>query len=189
MIPKNKCPELDEKHPVRDFLISIEGGTELDLLMGENLRTLGRDLANPEAQISQVMHRDQLRISQGSVIYYQRPYIYIDPRRGPPVRLASMEADCSQSCSTHAEKIRQYTQCKQDPIYIFPEMKLCGLVPRFHIHVSALQRKFRLYIPFLGIARPQPQFPNSCVCERFIYFQDRSTYFLQQERQTHRGNI
>jgi hypothetical protein len=39
-----------------------------------------------------------------------------------------------------------------------------------------LQRQFRLYIPFLGIARPQPQFPHSCVCKRFIYSQDRSTY-------------
>ncbi len=54
---------------------------------------------------------------------------------------------------------------------------------------STLQRQFRLYIPFLGIARPQPQFPHSCVCWRFIYSQDRSTYFLQQKRQTHRGNI
>ncbi len=34
-----------------------------------------------------------------------------------------------------------------------------------------LQRQFRLHIPFLGIARPQPQFPHSCVCERFIYSQ------------------
>ncbi len=32
----------------------------------------------------------------------------------------------------------------------------------------ALQRKSPLYIPFLGIARPQPQFQHSCVCERFI---------------------
>ncbi len=32
-----------------------------------------------------------------------------------------------------------------------------------------LQRKSHLFIPFLGIARPQPQFPYSCVCERFIY--------------------
>jgi hypothetical protein len=54
---------------------------------------------------------------------------------------------------------------------------------------DTLQRQFRLYIPFLGIARPQPQFPHSCVCGRFIYSQDRSTYFLQQKRQTHRGNI
>jgi hypothetical protein len=50
-----------------------------------------------------------------------------------------------------------------------------------------MQRQFHLYIPFLGIARPQPQFPHSCVCERFIYSQDWSTYFLQQKRQTHRG--
>ncbi len=27
-------------------------------------------------------------------------------------------------------------------------------------------------IPLLGIARPQSQFPHSCVCERFIYSQD-----------------
>ncbi len=27
-------------------------------------------------------------------------------------------------------------QCKQDPICVFPEMKLLGLVPNFHIHVS-----------------------------------------------------
>jgi hypothetical protein len=31
-----------------------------------------------------------------------------------------------------------------------------------------LQRKSHLCIPFLGIARPQPQFPHSFVCERFI---------------------
>ncbi len=52
-----------------------------------------------------------------------------------------------------------------------------------------LQRQFRLYIPFLGIARPQPQFPHSCVLERFIYFQDQSTYFLQQNRQTQRNVV
>jgi hypothetical protein len=58
-----------------------------------------------------------------------------------------------------------------------------------YIPERILQRQFRLYIPFLGIARPQPQCPHSCVCERFIYSQDWSTYFLQQKRQTHRGNI
>ena len=44
---------------------------------------------------------------------------------------------------------------------------------------TTLQRKSHLCIPFLGTARPQSQFPHSCVCERFIYSQDRSTYFLQ----------
>jgi hypothetical protein len=28
------------------------------------------------------------------------------------------------------------THCKQDPVYVFPEMKRRGLVPNFHIHVS-----------------------------------------------------
>ncbi len=51
-----------------------------------------------------------------------------------------------------------------------------------------LQRKSNLCIPFMGIARPQSQFPHSCVCERCIYSQDRSTYFLQQNRQTDHGN-
>ncbi len=45
----------------------------------------------------------------------------------------------------------------------------------------ALQRKSHLCIPFLGIARPKPQFPHSCVCEPFIYSQDRSTYFLHRQ--------
>ncbi len=34
---------------------------------------------------------------------------------------------------------------------------------------------------FLGIARPQSKSPHSCVCERFIYSQDRSTYFPAEE--------
>jgi hypothetical protein len=38
-----------------------------------------------------------------------------------------------------------------------------------------LQRKSHLWIPFLGIARPQSQFPHLCVYERFVYSQDRST--------------
>ncbi len=42
---------------------------------------------------------------------------------------------------------------------------------------NLLQRKFYKCIPFLGIARPQSQFPHSCVCERFTYSHDRSTYF------------
>ncbi len=33
------------------------------------------------------------------------------------------------------------------------------------------------------------QYPHSCVCEQFIYSLDQSTYFLQQNRQTNRGNI
>jgi hypothetical protein len=53
----------------------------------------------------------------------------------------------------------------------------------------ALQRKFHLGIPRKGIAPLKPQFPHSCVCERFINSQDWSTYFLQQNRQTGPGNI
>ncbi len=44
-----------------------------------------------------------------------------------------------------------------------------------------VQQNSYLCIPFLGIARPQSQFPHSCVCERFIYSQDWSTYFPAAE--------
>ncbi len=49
----------------------------------------------------------------------------------------------------------------------------CGLTSRQQLN-SALQQPhckentIFIYIPFLGIARPQPQFQHSCVCERFI---------------------
>ncbi len=44
-------------------------------------------------------------------------------------------------------------------------------------------------IPFIfwELRRLQTKFPHSCVCERFIYSQDLSTYFLQQNRQINRG--
>ncbi len=42
---------------------------------------------------------------------------------------------------------------------------------------TALQRNFDLCIPRKGAARPQSQLPHSCVCGRFMYSHDRSTYF------------
>ncbi len=41
-----------------------------------------------------------------------------------------------------------------------------------------LQRKSHLCISLMGIARPQSQFPHSCVCERIIYSQDRSAFHI-----------
>ncbi len=46
----------------------------------------------------------------------------------------------------------------------------------------ALQGKSHVCIPFLGMARPCSKFPHSCVCERFIYSQDRSTYCISCSR-------
>ncbi len=44
-------------------------------------------------------------------------------------------------------------------------------------HTAKTQhRKFKTNIPRKGIARGQSQFPHSCVCERFMYSQDRSAY-------------
>jgi hypothetical protein len=52
--------------------------------------------------------------------------------------------------------------CTENPIYVFPEMKLCGLVPSFYIHVSVSN----LYILRIGLS-----------------------IWMQQNRQTHPGNI
>ncbi len=53
-----------------------------------------------------------------------------------------------------------HLHCKEDPIYGFPEMKLRGLVPNFHI---------------------------LCFCERFIYTLDRTTCLAAANRQTDIG--
>ncbi len=52
----------------------------------------------------------------------------------------------------------------------------------FKVFYTAPQGKYHLCSLFLGIAPPQSQFPHSCVCEQFIYTQDRSTYFPAAEQ-------
>jgi hypothetical protein len=84
------------------------------------------------------------------------------------------------TCETH--NVSQRSPCI---LKNYACIKIVGVV----MLIITLQRKFHLCIPFLGIAWPQSQFPHSCVCERFIYSQDRSTHFLQQNRQINCGNI
>jgi hypothetical protein len=52
-----------------------------------------------------------------------------------------------------------------------------------------LQRKSHLCIPSLGIARPQSQFPHSCVCEHLYIPRIGPGIWLQQNRQTDPVNI
>jgi hypothetical protein len=72
--------------------------------------------------------------------------------------------------------------CTENPIFVFQEMKLRGLVPnlstmlRYTHSQSTLYRKSDFGIPRNGIAWPRSQFLHSCICERFIYSQDRSAY-------------
>jgi hypothetical protein len=49
-------------------------------------------------------------------------------------------------------------------------------------------RKFETNIPRKGIARPQSQFPHSCVCGRFLYSHDRSAYSSAGNLWTDPGN-
>ncbi len=63
--------------------------------------------------------------------------------------------------NSNSVAFRPNVHCNENPIYVFPEKELCGLSPNFHIlSVSDL------YIPRIG--------PH---------------IFLQQNRQTDRGNI
>jgi hypothetical protein len=45
-------------------------------------------------------------------------------------------------------------------------------------------RKFETNIPREGIARPQSQFPLSCVYERLIYSHNRSVYSIAEKMWT-----
>ncbi len=50
-------------------------------------------------------------------------------------------------------------------------------------------RKLETNIPRKGTARPQSQFPHSCVCEQFIYSHDRFAYSAAGNMWTDLGNI
>ncbi len=52
-----------------------------------------------------------------------------------------------------------------------------------------LQRRSDLCIPRNEPSQPCSQFPHSCICERFIYSQYRSPFFLQHNRKTDSGNM
>ncbi len=69
---------------------------------------------------------------------------------------------CSQGLSQYTEYWPLTLHCIEDPIHVFPKMKLCGLSPHFHIHVSVSD----LYIPSIG-----------------------PPILLQQNRPNHGGNI
>ncbi len=57
-------------------------------------------------------------------------------------------------------------ECKGAARWVKPYRCLGKYIRKYRAH--ALQRKYHIYISFLGIARPQPQFQHSCVCERFV---------------------
>jgi hypothetical protein len=74
-----------------------------------------------------------------------------------------------QTCSNHTTlhianegPVRIQYKCRV-PIYVFPEMKLCSKPPYFQNRI----------IMFYNVS----QFLHSYICERFMYFKDRSVYF------------
>ncbi len=70
------------------------------------------------------------------------------------------------------------TKHKELPIALTITVKVVFLT----VHCHTLQRKLLLCIPRKGYARPQSQFPYSCVCICATYSQDRSIYFPVAEQ-------
>ncbi len=66
-------------------------------------------------------------------------------------------------CNKYLHITQTLPHCNENPIYVFLSWELRGLSPNFHIHVS--------------------------VSDLYVHSQDRSTYFLQQNRQIDPGNI
>ncbi len=72
--------------------------------------------------------------------------------------------------------------CDVSGRYWFPvlsEVTTGPSLPPYWGHIAALQRhnsRFETNIATKGIARPQSQFPLSCVCERFVYSHDLPAY-------------
>jgi hypothetical protein len=80
----------------------------------------------------------------------------------------------SQMC---AGLIRSRDMAPEEPEYrsVREDDKKCS------VKDARTATKSHLSVPRKGIPQPQSQFPYLCVCERFIYSQDRSRYFLVAE--------
>jgi hypothetical protein len=66
---------------------------------------------------------------------------------------------------------------------------LHGTMGRSQYTAKTKCRKFETNIPKKGISGPQSQFPDSCVCERIIYFHDGSAFSAGGNMWTDPGNI
>jgi hypothetical protein len=97
-------------------------------------------------------------------------YLWFPCHRGSDSHLCKRGGEGAAYLSNLREGKRLEAWCRLNFSQIERPMKKAAVS-------AALQRKSHLCIPFLGIAWSQSQFPHSCVCERFIYSQDWSTYF------------
>ena len=64
----------------------------------------------------------------------------------------------------------------------FSEIHSFGVRRYVAVTLQRQYQKFETNIPRKGIARPQNQFPHSCVCERFIYSHNRSAFTYRKIR-------
>ncbi len=64
-----------------------------------------------------------------------------------------------------------------------------GMLVNLNIKASALQRNLDLCVLRKGTARPQSQFPHSCVCERSIYSHVRQTEIAHRNMNIRTGIV
>jgi hypothetical protein len=81
---------------------------------------------------------------------------------GPLTQFPNFDVSQIQLYTTVYSTRYSGVHCKEDPIYVFPEMKLRGLVSNFHIHVSVGD----LYIPTISlpILHICFEFSVQCLC-------------------------
>jgi len=110
-------------------------------------------------------------------------------------RLLLMQVASSQSYSPsgHSSVYQSIINNKNNKIFIgdhfFAVVKSGSTLPLPFLVANignsspchTLQKNYYLCIFRKGTARPQSQFPHSCVCERFMYSHDHSTYFPAAE--------
>jgi hypothetical protein len=64
--------------------------------------------------------------------------------------------------------------CTENPMYVFPEMKLSGLVPSSYIHVSVSDLYFPTLQISLDLCIPEKELAKTRSQISFIYFQSHS---------------
>jgi hypothetical protein len=76
--------------------------------------------------------------------------------------LFSFLSVCRYACANWQERVVEQNKTTSKKLGSLPSYNM------FLLHGAELQRNLDLYIPRKGIARHQPQYPHSCVCEPSI---------------------
>ncbi len=147
--------------------------------------TRGSSLWGVNLVLSLLTHLSQMRSPGSCRRLTKGSALWEESILGPPQSSSwALPPHWSGSTSLHL-RVRQSAICfhwtqvynKQDSHWLL----LCT-VSCFELQSVALYRKSDLCIPRKETARPPSQFFNLCICEQFLYSQDRSTYLAAERK-------